>query len=40
MRKKVTIALAQHEFAGARHGGNDPTRFEGKDLVGIAVEEK
>ena len=36
----MTIAFTHHHFTDTRHGGDDLTRFEGQDLIGIAMEQK
>jgi len=36
----MTVTLTHHEFAHTRHGGDDLTRLERQDLVGISVEHE
>lgn len=40
MGEQMAISFAHHDITAPRHGGNDLTRFERKNLVGVAVEEE
>ena len=40
MGEQMSIAFAHHDLTAPGHGGNDLTRFERKDLVGVTVEEE